>query len=54
MKIPDNVRNLWIERMSPDVDFFSRIENGTLVIRIYPLRKRTTEDETQQAQEHVS
>lgn len=46
MRIPDNVNQLWVERMTPDVDFFSRIENGTLVIRIYPLRKRTDDNET--------
>jgi hypothetical protein len=38
MKIPNHIDEVWIQRMTEEVDFFSRVENGRIVIRLY---KRT-------------
>ena len=45
MKVPDTIKNIWVERMDPSVDYFSRIEEGVLIIRIYP-RKKVNPNET--------
>ena len=46
MKVPDVVKTIWVERMDPDVDYFSRIEGDVLVIRIYHKRKKDATNET--------